>query len=227
MEPMTQQNSPKRQGSKMKQQSLNRDTLATHSQRANEFSPTNPSYYITFNQDSHIDHHKFNPVPNLIGTTGDLIGSGPSISRPSLHLNNPTTSSSSGKTSSETRQGGRTRQIGGGAPPSRSESKNSSRERTNVVKNNGVPLKTRPNIRRVEVPTVPSNVTPLGGEGVNEEGNQEIIIKSANIIGINRKIKVNRIVNRNQIPLAPTATTPSDPSGQIQGGPNSDKPVLE
>jgi hypothetical protein len=47
------------------------------------------------------------------------------------------------------------------------------------------------------VPTVPSNVTPLGGEGVNEEGNQEIIIKSANIIGINRKIKVNRIVNRN------------------------------
>ena len=73
---MTQQNSPKRQGSKMKQtsSSINRDTLASHSQRANEFSPTNPSYYVTFNQDSHIEQHKFNPVPNLIGTTGGLIG---------------------------------------------------------------------------------------------------------------------------------------------------------
>lgn len=52
----------------------NRDTLASHSQRANEFSPTNPSYYITFNQDSHIEDHKFNPVPSMIGTTGGLIG---------------------------------------------------------------------------------------------------------------------------------------------------------
>jgi len=53
--------------------SINRDTLASHSQRANEFSPTNPSYYVTFNQDSHLEEHKFNPVPNLIGTTGGLI----------------------------------------------------------------------------------------------------------------------------------------------------------
>ena len=57
----------------------NRDTLASHSKNANEFSPTNPSYYITFNQDSNNDENKLYPVKSLIGTTGELIGNSDSV----------------------------------------------------------------------------------------------------------------------------------------------------
>ena len=52
---------------------------------------------------------------------------------------------------------------------------------------------------------MPTNVTPLGG-GCETPDEQEIVVKSANIIGINRKIKINRIVNRNQQPLHGTNT---------------------
>ena len=52
---------------------------------------------------------------------------------------------------------------------------------------------------------MPTNVTPLGG-GCETPDVQEIVVKSANIIGINRKIKINRIVNRNQQPLPGTNT---------------------
>ena len=55
------------------------------------------------------------------------------------------------------------------------------------------------------MPSQPTSTTPLTGERETPE-DQEIVVKSANIIGINRKIKINRIVNRNQQPLTGTST---------------------